>query len=537
MVHPNVDSREPEQEHRVLLLTLTNRDQQLTQKFLSENEIASFICSDVKHLCDEMEHGVGTIVIAEEYLVGQQSKMFLSKIEEQFIWSDLPMIILTGDGQVNEPVLERLQLRANITLLQRPSRMRYFLNAVRSKLREREHQYTVRGLLQSLSEQTQKAKEASLAKSQFLANMSHEIRTPMTAILGYAELLSNGDIDNEHADFLRIIRKNGEFLLEIINDILDLSKIEAGAVELSKTTFDFHAAIIDIQKLMQVRATENQIDLVVRISDSVPKHINSDSKRIRQILINLIGNAIKFTRVGSVNLSVDYKDTRLVLDVIDTGIGMSPAQVNQLFKPFHQADNSIAREFGGSGLGLVISQRLANMLFGEITVESELGKGSRFTFSLPVTPVTFDKQPEASPNVYRNQTFGSDEKIELDCTVLVVDDRRDIRFLSGRILSKAGAKVTYAENGLEAVGSVQSQLADGNSPDIILLDMQMPVVDGHEAARRLRKLGYTNPIVALTADAMYGDMERCLESGCTCYLGKPINSTELLNCVAGLTTH
>jgi CheY-like chemotaxis protein len=284
-----------------------------------------------------------------------------------------------------------------------------------------------------------------------------------------------------------------------------------------------------------VRAAENEIELIVRIADSVPRRVVSDSKRVRQILFNLIGNAIKFTRVGRVELSVDYHDGRLVMDVIDSGIGMSATQVSQLFKPFHQADNSISREFGGSGLGLVISQRLAHMLEGEISVQSELGKGSTFTFSLPVVIADDQDLPETVRDSVQNTAVHSNGKVSLNCSVLVVDDRRDIRFLSGRILSQAGADVAFAENGLQAIDLVQRQLADGASPDIILLDMQMPIVDGHEAASRLRKLGYSNPIVALTADAMYGDMERCLESGCTCYLGKPINSAELLNCVAGLT--
>jgi PAS domain S-box-containing protein len=381
---------------------------------------------------------------------------------------------------------------------------------------------------QKLNIALERAAAAGAAKSEFVANMSHEIRTPMTSILGYAELLEQKEQDPEKLHFLSIIRQNGAFLLEIINDILDLSKIEAGKLEIVPERFELAPFVHEIHSLMQVRAAESGVRFGVEFEGPVPATLRSDPKRLRQVLVNLVGNALKFTKKGAVRLVVRRDKSQVAFDVIDTGIGMTEEQVGQLFQPFHQADASVTRRFGGTGLGLAISHRLAAMLGGEISVVSEAGVGSTFTLKLEA-----GKAPMRS--AIRTPAEDDDDaaslRLKKACRLLVVDDRREIRFLAGRILSGAGAQVEYAENGYEAVQIVERQMATHTEPDLVLLDMQMPTMDGYQAAAELRSLGYESPIIALTADAMQGDMDRCLRSGCNAYLSKPIETEKMLRMI------
>ncbi|KAA5541356.1 PAS domain-containing protein [Roseiconus nitratireducens] len=388
----------------------------------------------------------------------------------------------------------------------------------------------------SLEQARRLAEAANESKSAFLANMSHEIRTPMTAIIGYADLLRDCD-DSERDGYLSTIRRNGEFLLDIINDILDLSKIEAGKFEIHTQRFSLARLIEDVRTIMEVRAGENDLELHVHYDGRIPEVIQTDPKRLKQILINLLGNAIKFTRKGSVTLRIEHRQeelSELTFDVIDTGIGITEEQQKKLFQTFSQGDASVSRDFGGTGLGLAISQRLAGMLGGNITVESEPGRGSRFRVTIATTPlqdVSLVRPPERPDSGPQKPA----EPPRLNCRVLVVDDRRDIRFLSKRLLTGAGATVDEAEDGQVAVNYIGQRLSSGDLPDLILLDMQMPNLDGYQTTRQLRALGYKHPIIALTADAMQGDMHRCLESGCNDYLSKPIDAAALIGMVHRLT--
>ncbi|QDV26501.1 PAS domain S-box protein [Aureliella helgolandensis] len=382
------------------------------------------------------------------------------------------------------------------------------------------------------------AEAANEAKSAFLANMSHEIRTPMTAILGYAELLKGLVEQEEAAQHLQTIRRNGHYLLQIINDILDLSKIEADKLDVDCERFEPHRLVEDVRSIMEVRAKEGGLTLDVEYDGKLPKTIHSDAKRLKQILINLIGNAIKFTPKGRIQIRVRFnrQTQQLQFDVVDTGIGISDEQLPRLFKPFSQGDASVTRNFGGTGLGLAISQRLAETLGGRISVSSTAGVGSTFTIDIATGEIADSElveYDESNSDVEEFLKLAPPSK--LSCHVLIVDDRRDIRFLSKRILTGAGATVEECEDGQHAIDHITACFDSATCPDLVLLDMQMPILDGYSTARQMRALGFTGPIIALTADAMQGDMSKCLEAGCNDYLSKPIDAQAMLSLVHEMT--
>ena len=432
-----------------------------------------------------------------------------------------------------------------------------------------------RAMLQAsiLEDRMQALQAGNLAKSAFLANMSHEIRTPMTAILGYTELLGDPQQDEEQRrNALQTISRNGQHLLSIVNDILVLSKIEAGKLTLEKTICSPIEVLHDVIALMQVRAESGNVTLKVACELPLPREIESDPLRLRQILINIIGNAIKFAEDGEVTVRMRYEadhkaggkagdddggdqgapgdrmDDRtgtVCFEITDTGIGMSDAQIAQLFTPFTQADSSSSRRFGGTGLGLTISRRLARLLGGDIAVVSAVGRGSTFTLRIAAPRV------EAHALVYNDPSLRAIVQLErepvesgpepespvLHGRVLLVEDGPDNQHLLRHHLERAGADVTVVENGRAAVdlllgcgGSASSSAAapDGPTFDLILMDMQMPVMDGYEATRTLRANGYDRPILALTANAMTGDRDRCLAAGCDEHLAKPIDRAVLL---------
>jgi len=435
--------------------------------------------------------------------------------------------IVKPDGEVR---YFRMQSRSLFEGEGTQKRLRMIVGTLLDVTQQREYE-------RSLRRERRLAQAASESKSAFLANMSHEIRTPMTAILGYAEMLQELVDNNEARQHLETIRRNGDFLLEIINDILDLSKIEANKLEIVTERFAPHQIVEDVRSIMEVRASEKDLELTVEYSGLIPSRIESDAKRLKQILINLVGNAIKFTKQGSVRISVhhDPQNEALEFAVTDTGVGISKDQQQKLFQPFSQGDASVTREFGGSGLGLAISRRLANMLGGDIVMESDAGRGSTFTLRMAVGDLTGVAcvQPEQASRKLPDEQ--DEQPISLNCHILIVDDRRDVRFLSKAILSKAGAKITEAEDGLQAIAEVERASNDGKRFDLILLDMQMPNLDGYETAQRLREMGFQQPIIALTADAMQGDMNRCIECGCNDYLSKPIDVRQMTQMVLKFT--
>jgi len=391
------------------------------------------------------------------------------------------------------------------------------------------------------------AKQATAAKSEFLANMSHEIRTPMTAILGYTDLLIEQDeaTGRPRSEALQTIRRNGLHLLEIINDILDLSKIEAGRMELERVDVPLWQLLEDIRGLMRVRAEQKGIDLDIRALTPLPSHGNTDPVRLRQVLVNLVGNAIKFTEQGRVTVSMAYEaiEARGILHIYidDTGIGISPEEMNRLFHPFSQADTSMTRRFGGTGLGLTISKRLIGLLGGQISVESKRGRGSRFTVTLDIGaavppeqrhfPCYVPPQPAAALDAATPPAVPLEEpqlKGPAAGRILLAEDGPDNQRLIGLVLRKSNYEVTVAENGRIAIETYRQAAAAGMPYDLILMDMQMPEMDGYTATQQLRQLGCQVPIIALTAHAMTGDREKCLAAGCDEYLSKPIDRQQLV---------
>jgi PAS domain S-box-containing protein len=388
---------------------------------------------------------------------------------------------------------------------------------------------------QELAKAKKAAEAANLAKSEFLANMSHEIRTPMNSILGFAEiLLHKNPEESDRLRFAQIIKRNALHLLELINEILDLSKIEASQMMVERISCDLPVLMSEIISLMRPRAVEKRLEFEIEFQGPIPQLILTDPLRLRQILVNLIGNAKKFTEAGKIGLRIADEGAGgpniiLRIDVIDSGIGMTPQHLERLFQPFTQGDESTTRKFGGTGLGLTISQRLAKLLDGDIAVTSQIGIGSTFTLKIdggPSAGVEF-LQGLTEATLPMKLERGEPSNIHLHGRILLVEDGRDNQRLLRMQLGDAGAAVVTAENGQIAV-----DLATTQPFDLIVMDMQMPVMDGYAATAELRRRGLKIPIIALTAYAMAEDRSKCMACGCSAYLSKPTGEQMLLKTVS-----
>jgi signal transduction histidine kinase/CheY-like chemotaxis protein len=427
---------------------------------------------------------------------------------------------------------------AFLQVLARHAHAAFLTALVRSKLLERQ--------AVELDAARRDSLDANRAKSAFLANMSHEIRTPMAAIIGYADLLLDPELGaSDRVDYVHTIRRNADHLTNIVNDILDISKIEAGKMTVERISTSPSQIVVEVASLMRVGATEKRLVLDIDSEGAIPETIQSDPTRLKQILLNFVGNAVKFTKTGRVRVRMrcdapESHDPRLTIEVADTGIGMSEGELGKLFTPFTQSDASTTRMFGGSGLGLAISKRLAELLGGEITVESTVGRGSLFRLTVPTGPLSGVKMIPGRTEAWTSRdapapTVRRVPSLPTSCRVLLAEDGRDNQILIKTFLVAAGAAVEVVGDGQLAVEAANAALAAGSPYDVVLMDMQMPVLDGYGATSKLRQTGYRGPIVAITAHAMAGDRKRCESAGCDDYLSKPVDRAQLVATVARLS--
>ena len=450
--------------------------------------------------------------------------------------------------QIQNLLAERKTLRTAMRQLQEQAveLQRYALEVEESRNRIETQATAMSEQAGELEIARRRAEQANQAKTEFLANMSHEIRTPMTAILGYVDvLLTEEGIETapvERINALQTIKRNGEHLLEIINDILDLSKIEASCLAVERIRFSPSKIVSDVVALMKIRSEAKKLDFGALFASPIPETVESDPTRLRQILINLVGNALKFTENGGVQIRVrflpnDGGEGHLEFAVADTGAGMTDEELGRLFRPFTQADASTTRKYGGTGLGLTITKRLTEMLGGTIKAESEAGKGSTFTVTIATGSLGGVRMIE--PSAARETVLGkvpgpAKEGPRLDCRILLAEDGIDNQRLIAFILKKAGADVTVVENGQVAMERAFQAHDAGKPFDVILMDIQMPVMDGYTATSRLRAEGYRGVIIGLTAHTMSGDRDKCLAAGCDDYTTKPIDRAKLVALVAEL---
>ncbi|KIM00373.1 PAS/PAC sensor hybrid histidine kinase [Paramagnetospirillum magnetotacticum MS-1] len=363
-----------------------------------------------------------------------------------------------------------------------------------------------------------KAEETARIKANFLATMSHEIRTPMNGVLGMLHLLTGSPLTPEQRDHLETAQSSARSLLSIINDILDFSKLEAGQMKMESTRFDLYRLMEEMGALLKGAAMDKGLDLRLHIAANVPRHHCGDSNRLRQILTNLMGNAVKFTERGGVEVLVEaLPDSRLRFQVADSGIGIDPAAASGLFSEFVQADSSITRRFGGTGLGLSICKKLVEMMGGEIGFDSVPGQGTTFHVVLPFTPASDDGRAAAIEEQIPDLP---------PMAVLLAEDNPVNQKLTTVLLNRWGQQVTLARNGAEAIAALARQHFD-----LVLMDVHMPGIDGLEATRRIRAMSgpvSRIPIIAMTADALDGDAALCLEAGMDDYVAKPVDPALLL---------
>lgn len=385
---------------------------------------------------------------------------------------------------------------------------------------------------QQLTVAAQEAEQANASKSQFLANMSHEIRTPMNAIINLSSLVLESELSDEQRDYIEKVELSGKNLLAIINDILDYSKIEAGKVGIELIPFDLGDLIIELKGVFELSAQEKGLQLGFTLPQHLTGKLLGDPIRVKQVLINLISNAIKFTSAGKVIITLEQHDlkndmTEIRFSVQDTGIGISDTQKNHLFQSFNQVDSSTSRKYGGTGLGLAISKQLVELMGGDIHLESECGEGATFIFTLQFQKIEEIKSLDSNDVIEHKGRFKG-------TCILLAEDNKINQVVATKLLTRTGCTLEVANNGIEAFEMIKR---DTEKFDVILMDLQMPVMDGFDATVKIREIQDQLPIIAMTADAMEGMKDKCLTAGMNDYISKPINFNELVTTLSKWIAH
>ncbi|MDE3059763.1 MAG: hypothetical protein KGJ06_01985 [Pseudomonadota bacterium] len=394
-------------EERILILAPTPKDAETTQRVFDSVGLSSLICADMAQLCREMAKGVGAALVTKEAILADRTHCLQAILQGQPLWSDYPLIVLTPSGAESPQKMKLLESVGNMTLMKRPVQLPALLSTMQAALRDRRRQYKMRDLLADYEIAVKNAEAANQAKSEFLANMSHEIRTPMNAIVGLTDLLAAENATKEkRREFLHMLKVSGQSLLELINDLLDIAKIENESVELEKVPFDLCQLLNDVIHIMKTKADTKGIYLLFDCPASLGGYFTGDPIRLKQIVTNLVSNAIKFTDRGSVTLKVELDGDTVKIDVADTGIGIPKDKQESIFSKFSQADSSITRKYGGTGLGLAITRKLVRLMDGSISVVSEPGIGSTFTVQIPLP-----RTHAGIPKVTKSRAHAKAEKL------------------------------------------------------------------------------------------------------------------------------
>jgi signal transduction histidine kinase/ActR/RegA family two-component response regulator len=560
-----VSDGEERRDGRVLILTPTGRDAEMTAKYLAGAGLTPEPCAGMTELCERLDEGGGAALVAEEALTPEGTRRLLGALARQPEWSDFPLIVLTASGGGDAGKLKDLVEAANVTLVERPTRVITVLSAARSALRARRRQYEARAHIEAerrareertrLLEEavaareqaeraTAQAEQANRAKDTFLATLSHELRTPLTAVLGWAKMLHEMKLDGDTARHgLKVIERNAEAQNQLVRDLLDVSRIITGKLRLETTSVDLAPVVESALDSVRQAAEAKDISLGVELGAG-PEVVSGDPDRLQQVVWNLLSNAIKFTpKGGRVGVSLGREGSDVLIRVSDTGQGISPEFLPYVFERFRQADGSTTRQHGGLGLGLAVVRHLVEQHGGHVSAESKgEGLGSTFTITLPLAAVragtaradgegAAGRRPHGAASA---RTTGELEPLA-GVRVLVVDDQPDARELLAMVLERAGAVVATAASADAAV-----RLLRADPADVLVSDIGMPGEDGYEFLGRVRALpaseGGRVPAVALTAYATEEDRRRALAAGFEEHVAKPVEPSDLVAAVASLAS-